>query len=557
MSQINIPSFQEENRKERRLWRPLLLLLTLLLLVTSCIAGFILGRSAGPVPLGQIIDTILLTPDTSEADNTAFHLTGRVFYSDGTPAAGRTLELHSDIVVAVSDSQGGFLFANAPQGEHTIYVLDEDGAPAAQREISVVRDSSAKAVSIDLQGSGKYVINLALDVRVLEIAIELDSGTLYIDPVRVTYATTVGTVTTPSGSASILDGVVVSPGGNVYLQDGSIVLPGGADKDPTYIIQPDNTLLINQALSAGENTVAADGTVTLPDDTVIGPGGVITTPGGASETPGATGVIVGEQTVTPIGGAAQPGTSAAPSASPPVPSVKPGAATPPAGPATPGESASQPQPPVTGQPSEQPPTPTPMPLPTQPSVTAQPDEPSASPSSPPDGGGEGSGGGSDKPTPPTPDFDTGELHASTQTADGTYIVWDQYSIIDLFHNQVTGQQGKIAPGSSGYYLFRLENTRKYALAITLSLSEEPNSPFIPLQFTLRPQDRQDTGVSGILLEGGTLTLESVLEGGGDTVYQLDWKWPFDGGADQADTAAGVQGGLYTLKLSIHAEEGGG
>ena len=79
MGQSNDTSFREEGQKDKK--RPLLVLLMLLVLITTSLVGFILGRSAGPAPLGQIIDTILLDPhDLAGAERqTAFHLTGRVF----------------------------------------------------------------------------------------------------------------------------------------------------------------------------------------------------------------------------------------------------------------------------------------------------------------------------------------------------------------------------------------------------------------------------------------------------------------------------------------------
>ena len=60
MGQSNDTSFREEGQKDKK--RPLLVLLMLLVLITTSLVGFILGRSAGPAPLGQIIDTILLDP---------------------------------------------------------------------------------------------------------------------------------------------------------------------------------------------------------------------------------------------------------------------------------------------------------------------------------------------------------------------------------------------------------------------------------------------------------------------------------------------------------------
>ena len=62
------------------------------------------------------------------------HLSGIVAYTDGTPAAGRRLELHSDPITTVSDSKGGFLFPNVPQGEHTISILTDEGEVQVQKD---------------------------------------------------------------------------------------------------------------------------------------------------------------------------------------------------------------------------------------------------------------------------------------------------------------------------------------------------------------------------------------------------------------------------------------
>ena len=181
-------------------------------------------------------------------------------------------------------------------------MLNSDGTSAAQKELEIVRDSSAEtAVSVDMKTGGGYIIELSVDVRILEIEIELDNGTLFINPDRICYEDKDGMVTTPAGTASIRDGVIVTPGGNVYLPDGNVVLPGGGVNDPTYIILTDDTVLTNRQFSSGEINVSADGMVTLPDGTAIHPGGVILTPDGETEMTGQGGVIIGDGIVTPIG----------------------------------------------------------------------------------------------------------------------------------------------------------------------------------------------------------------------------------------------------------------
>ena len=150
---------EKENKKKKLRWLPVLFLLTFL---TSCIAGYILGKNAGSVPTGQIIDTILLSPEKEpeKKTETILHLSGQAVYNNGTPAAGRTMELHSTPIRTVTDEKGFFLFPNVVEGEHTVSVLNEDGTVAAQRAISLSREDSIAGADVVLQDSGSYVIQL-------------------------------------------------------------------------------------------------------------------------------------------------------------------------------------------------------------------------------------------------------------------------------------------------------------------------------------------------------------------------------------------------------------
>ena len=114
---------------------------------------------------------------------------------------------------------------------------------------------------------------------------------------------------------------------------------------------------------------------------------------------------------------------------------------------------------------------------------------------------------------------------------------------------------KMAPGSSGYYLFQLENTRNEALDVTVSFEESGSMAHLPLKFTLTPQGQTAGGVSGTLAEGEVLSLKTRIAGKERVVYRLDWEWPFESGSDAADTEAGSQGGVYMLMLSIYAQGG--
>ena len=127
----NIPAKNNAAGK-RRPWMPVILILLVLAFISSSILGYVLGRNTGTPPLGQIIDTIVLEPEESDTQ-AVLHLAGRIVYPDGTPAAGRTLELHSDPLTAVSSSNGGFLFENVPK-ENILFLFL---IPTGQRRPSV------------------------------------------------------------------------------------------------------------------------------------------------------------------------------------------------------------------------------------------------------------------------------------------------------------------------------------------------------------------------------------------------------------------------------------
>lgn len=608
MEEQNNASFGENKQEKRRRWLPLLLLLFILVLITSSIAGYILGKNTGSVQMGQIIDTILLAPE-EETELIRFHLSGQVLYSDGTPAAGRLMELHSDPISATSDSNGGFLFPNVPEGEHTIYVMGEDGTPEAERMIHVVRDENSEGVAIDMSEGEEYIIEMSVNVRVLEITVELDSEELLINPDKVTYATKDGTVVTPTGKASSKDGVVVSPNGNVYLPDGTVVFPGGKEADPTYTIEPDDTVVVDKARNVDDIDVSSTGVVTLPDGTVINPGGVIITPDKDDYAPGNSGVIVGDGDVKPIGkgegGEKKPKPTPTPAQSentqggsnhtggtgntttpsrPSIPTPTPVTTvepvqkpTPTPAPETPTPrptttprptpeptttprptpeptTTPRPTPVPTITPTPEPETPTPTPAPVTPTPTPEPVTPTPTPTP-------------ETPTPtpiPTPteapvDPDAGEFQAYEKNREGNEVQWTQDCTIDLFYNRTSGIAEKIAPGSEGYYLFRLENTRKTKLDVTVTLTEGKDL-HLPLEFTLTPvgetgKKLEKQSVTGDLSsENDVLTLDTEIGANTSRTYRLDWKWPFDGN-DEEDTRIGSGSNLkYTLSMKLYAEE---
>lgn len=154
-----------------------ILLLLVAVSITSCIIGFLIGRSVTTdYPSGHIIDTIPLSPDGQEEASPAvyFSLCGKVLYTDGTPYAYSRVELHSDPKYTYTDATGYFCFLKVEPGQHTINVV-RDGVVQASCTVSVEADASYTDSQIVQMDDGNFSIQISLDVSVLELTLVLDN----------------------------------------------------------------------------------------------------------------------------------------------------------------------------------------------------------------------------------------------------------------------------------------------------------------------------------------------------------------------------------------------
>lgn len=532
--QTNTETSSEKNKK----W--LIAILFVLTLITSCVVGFVLGQKTYKPPMGQIIDTIPLTPD--KEINTTMHISGHVAYTDGTPAAYQLVELHSDPMTTRTNEDGLFLFTNVPLGTHKIAIQNNDGEIIASQNFVLNQENLDTAINIDKLSNGDYSITLSADIRIMEIAIEIKGDDLEIKS-DLTYANNDGIISTPKGSASISEGVIVTTGGNIYLPDGTIIVPKYKDGSIAAVILPDNSVIYPDIpLVLDDATVQIDGTTELTDGTVIKPNGEIVTPDGNVNQNG-DGVIITpeDHIVTPIGDKTKPDIPAEPDKPIIQEPVDP----------NPDETVTKPIEPDVPDASVQPDDRPEPPTPSTPSDNEKPDDH-------PNGGG--GGGGSDvpdvpDPVPPVEDPDKGIL--DVKNSEG--ISWTQNSSIDLFHNRTNGPADKILPGSSGYYLFKLDNTRLKDLKLKLKITEL--NYHIPLLFTLSQTDENGTVLNNVPAVNGKLNNNSleisaneVIKSMGSLYYRLDWSWPYEGNEDKADTLAGIEGGEYKLNINVIAEE---
>ena len=147
-----------------------MLLLVLLALFSSVMVGFLIGRNTDPYR-GQIIDTIVIGPD----QNRALHVAGQVLYTDGTPYADGRVELCSEPRITTTDGRGRFFYESAQPGTHILSVLDGNGKALAKCEFTISRKSDGQPINIQKQADGKYVVELSVNVRFIELAVELDA----------------------------------------------------------------------------------------------------------------------------------------------------------------------------------------------------------------------------------------------------------------------------------------------------------------------------------------------------------------------------------------------
>jgi len=475
------PARETEEEKRRKTLLPLFLLLLFFLLATSCIVGFLLGRTTEPGRFGALIDTIVLspgedepsalpsgqpTPGTGESpageQDRRIDLVGVVQYTDKTPFTQGSVRLQSEPRYSQVNGQGRFQFDAVELGPHELTVLDRAGNELARRSIEVERDAVETAF-LEYQ-NGICVMHIKLMTVEVDVEITLEEG--------------------PDGELS---------------GDLDIKLVGTVEEEAVPALQ----------------------TSVPPAEETRRPGS------------GETFSPAGEPT-------AAPGTDASGETAPAVPSTAPTAT-----PGTaPGETPAVTPSAAPGETPGVPPT-------AQPSVSPA-VMPSARPTASPKPSSRPDDDDDDDDDPPAP---PPVLTGETEVYHGeSSVTWEQQAVIDLFR-PLDGSEALIAPGSEGYYLFRLENGRNGRVRFTLALREE--SFHVPLEY--RITGGKDPSVEHSPWRTASMERETVSDGlelaaGTDGYYRIEWRWPFDGD-DGVDTALGVRTDrIYTLKLTIRAED---
>jgi len=155
-----------------------------------------------------------------------------------------------------------------------------------------------------------------------------------------------------------------------------------------------------------------------------------------------------------------------------------------------------------------------------------------------------------------------QVYDDTQT-------WGTETQVDLFRDSYGGTvqsadgEKVIAPGTSNFYHFNVENNGDLSLNYQIALQVETEAvqeaePVIPLEWRLLTGDGAAvTNWSGYSQEPEVIK-EAELSAGKRDNYAIEWRWQFVQGRDEADTDLGnqaVQGPIgATATIYIYAEQ---
>lgn len=127
--------------------------------------------------------------------------------------------------------------------------------------------------------------------------------------------------------------------------------------------------------------------------------------------------------------------------------------------------------------------------------------------------------------------------------------WGAEADLDIFGEE------PIAPGSSGEYVFAIENPTQVRLqyAITIELSRGGESVSFPLVYRLKMNNASIAAGDG----RSVLFVEELLfEAESSHLFAFAWEWPAEGNNEE-DTALGTAGGEITLTITVTAQVAGG
>ena len=125
--------------------------------------------------------------------------------------------------------------------------------------------------------------------------------------------------------------------------------------------------------------------------------------------------------------------------------------------------------------------------------------------------------------------------------------WEESEDLPVFFNDKFGDE-KAYPGMSGSYRFVFENRNADKLEYSLRFVDQ-NEYGIEIVYRLKRDNSYIAGASGYVRAEELGREALTIEPESSTVFELEWYWRDN---DAADTAAGENGAVYRLKISLSA-----
>ena len=147
-----------------------------------------------------------------------------------------------------------------------------------------------------------------------------------------------------------------------------------------------------------------------------------------------------------------------------------------------------------------------------------------------------------------------ELDGEFYVSDNKIVKWNDNTDLNIFTDskKISKVNGKIAPESTGIYVFNVNNETKYNLKYNISFIES-NEYSINMKYKLK---KGNTYLVDQYVSYEQLNINDMLLNSNKTdIYSLEWKWVGDN--DNNDTTIGMSakdGDInYSLKINIEAE----
>ncbi|WP_181995625.1 hypothetical protein [Clostridium sp. AM58-1XD] len=531
---------RKNGRSNRNLWIFLPILL-LFVSISSFLAGTHIGRATDH-RLGQMLDTIVLSPESETVDPNRIDFGGRIFYTDGTPCANRLIELHSDPKRTTTDSEGVFHFKDVEIGKHNLAMLDDAGQIEGEIEINIDRTAGVKSGQVTGGSSAAYQLNISENVIEVQIHIIVDDDKgMTVEPE--VYTRSGGNISNTDASgrktgddqgAGENERDDVPESGEGLLDEGNIQGEERKEED----LQQETPGGMTGQLESGQlavNDTAAPESEAQPSEVQ---GTEEQTQNNEKATEGTNQGIQGDNNSSGSGSS-----SGNRPTSPTRPDPTKPTQTEPTQPEPTNPPPTEPTKPTKPDPTD--PSPTEPTKPTSPTEPTEPEPTDPTPTEP-----------TEPPTEPTKPTEPAEpLNVDVEEKGGP--VWTQNTAISLFADRTgVGADRKLLPGSKGSYEFLVSNGNTYKVAYRMKISAPAGQLLIPLRYRLKSDNKFLCGGQNEWLTSDQLSAKSVtLDSGEQKEYLLEWQWLYEGGNDALDTKIGSAANLeYQVIVTIEIEQ---